>query len=89
MAAVAERVVVRAAATAHQHGGRLPQPQLIGDPTGSEVGAITEPPLVAPAAAAELVHPSWQFQRLGTRPAICGFRHHQSPLPTRFQTGRT
>lgn len=64
MAAVAEGMAARAAATAHQHAGRFAQAQLIGDASRAEVGTITEPAVMAAAAAAQLVHPGRQLQRL-------------------------
>ena len=76
--AVAERVAVGAAAMAHQHRGRLAEPQLIGDAARAQVGAITEPAVAASAAAAELVHSGRQRQRLRFRGRRWGFRHHRS-----------
>lgn len=66
MAAITEGITVRAAAAAKQHRGGLFQPQFARHPATAEVGAIAEPAVAAAAAAAELVHPCWQIQGLGT-----------------------
>lgn len=77
MAAVAEGIATTALAAAHPQGGWLIQPQLIGHPPATEVGAIAEPTVAAAAAAAELMHPGRQIQRLRARGGGCGLRHQR------------
>ena len=83
MAAIAERIAVGTAAAAHRHRGRLIQPQFIRHPSAAEVSAIAEPAVVASAAAAELMHSSWQVQRFRAWGRGCGFRHGGSAEPVR------
>jgi hypothetical protein len=77
MAAVAEGIATTALAAAHQQCGWLIQPQLIGHPPATEVGAIAEPTVAAAAAAAELMQPGRQIQRLRARGGGCGLRHQR------------
>lgn len=81
MAAVADGIAVGAAATAHQHGGGLVQPQITGDQTGAQVSSIAEPAMTAATAAAEQVATGRQFERLGAMAGCCGLRHDGSALP--------
>jgi hypothetical protein len=81
MAAVAQGVAVRTAAAAHQHRGRLPQPQLVGHTARAQVGSITEPAMAAAAATAQLVHSGWKLKRLRAGGGGMGLRHLSSNLP--------
>jgi len=75
MAAIAEGVAVRADAAAHQHRGRLLEPQFIGHTANAQVGAVAEPAVAAAAAAAELVHAGRQVQWLRARPGNVRLSH--------------
>ncbi len=55
------------ARAAHQHRGRLAQPELVREATSAQMGTIAEPAMLASPPAAELVHAGWQLQRLGAR----------------------
>ena len=78
MTAVAERLALGAAATAHQHRGRFTQAQLKGHPACAQVGAIAEPAMAAAAATTELMHTGLQLQRLRPTQGEIGLRLHGS-----------
>lgn len=75
MAAIAEGVAMGAPAAAHQHRGRLAQPQSLGHPARAQMRAITEPAVMAAAAAAELMHAGRQLKRLWAGSRKIGIRH--------------
>jgi hypothetical protein len=73
--AVAEGVVMGAAATAERHRGWFVQDKLKRHPAGAQVSAIAEPAVAASPAAAELMHAGWKLQRFRAWGGWRGLRH--------------
>jgi len=65
--AIAERLAAGAAAATEPHRLLLIEPQLVGDASGTEMGAIAKPAVARASAGAEEMNPRREHQRFGTR----------------------